>query len=127
MAKKPMPTDSELAILNVLWTRGPSTVREVHEELQDAQGTGYTSTLKLMQLMAQKGLVDRDESRRSHVYSARPGEEATKKSLVRQLADKAFDGSAAQLAMRALSAKKASPEELAEIRRLLDEMEKRNR
>ena len=120
--KLPRPTDSELAILRVLWHRGPSTVREVHEVLQD--GSGYTTILKLMQIMTEKGLVVRDESQRAHVYSSRLPQEKTQRQLVTDLVDRAFGGSPAQLAMQALSTKKTSAEELAELRRLLDSLEK---
>jgi predicted transcriptional regulator len=121
-SKLPRPTDSELGILRVLWDRGPSTVREVHEALQD--GSGYTTVLKLMQIMTEKGLVVRDESQRAHVYSARATQEKTQRQLVTDLVDRAFGGSPAQLAMQALSTKKTSPEELAELRRLLDSLDK---
>jgi len=121
-SKLPRPTDSELAILRVLWERGPSTVREVHEGLQD--GGGYTTVLKLMQIMTEKGLVVRDESQRAHVYSARATQERTQRQLVTDLVERAFGGSPAQLAMQALSTKKTSPEELAELRRLLDSLDK---
>ncbi|ADO69009.1 BlaI/MecI/CopY family transcriptional regulator [Stigmatella aurantiaca] len=120
--KLPRPTDAELAILRVLWKRGPSTVREVHEAFQD--GTGYTTLLKLMQIMTEKGLVVRDESQRAHVYSARVPQQKTQRQLVADLMDRAFGGSPAQLALQALSSKKTSPEELAELRRLLDSLEK---
>ena len=123
--KLPRPTDAELAILRVLWERGPSTVREVHEVLnKDEQGSGYTTVLKLMQLMAQKGLLLRDESQRSHVYRAASAETQTQGRLVGDLMERAFAGSAAQLVQRALSVKRSSPEELAEIRALLDELSK---
>ncbi|KFE68376.1 Transcriptional repressor, BlaI/MecI family protein [Hyalangium minutum] len=121
-ANLPRPTDSELAILRVLWSRGASTVREVHEALQD--GSGYTTILKLMQIMTEKGLVVRDESQRAHVYTTRLPQEKTQRQLVTDLVDRAFGGSPAQLAMQALSTKKTSPEELAELRRLLDSLEK---
>lgn len=121
-ANLPRPTDAELAILRVLWSRGASTVREVHEALQD--GSGYTTILKLMQIMTEKGLVLRDESQRAHVYTARLPQEKTQQQLVTDLVDRAFGGSTAQLAMQALSTKKTSPEELAELRRLLDSLEK---
>ncbi len=121
-SKLPRPTDSELGILRVLWARGPSTVREVHEVLQD--GSGYTTVLKLMQIMTEKGLVVRDESQRAHVYSARVTQEKTQRQLVTDLVDRAFGGSPAQLAMQALSTKKTSPEELAELRKLLDSLDK---
>src|SRR5919202_1899583 len=112
----PRPTDAELAILRVLWQRGPSTVREVHEELSRERGTGYTTVLKLLQIMFEKGLVARDESERAHVYRPRQSEEQAQRRLVTDLLDRAFGGSAQQLVLRALTAKPASPEELAEIR-----------
>ena len=120
MTKRQLPTDAELSILTVLWRRGPSTVREVHEELSPSQGTGYTTVLKLMQIMAQKGLVARDEAQRSHVYRPLVTEEETQRSFLGDLVDKAFGGSPAQLVMRALSAERTSPQEIAEIRALLD-------
>jgi BlaI family penicillinase repressor len=121
--KPPRPTDGELAILRVLWQRGPSTVREVHEVLCRARPTAYTTTLKLLQIMSEKNLVRRDESQRSHVYQARLPEEQTQRQLVRDLLERAFGGSAQKLVMQALAAKKASPDELARIRQLLDELE----
>ena len=117
------PTDAELAILRVLWSRGPSTVRQVHEAISRDRETGYTTVLKLMQIMTEKGLVERDESERTHVYQARFTQEATQQRLVSDLLDKAFGGSASQLVMQALAAKPASADELAQIRRLLDELE----
>jgi len=117
------PTDAELAILRVLWSRGPSTVRQVHEALSRDRETGYTTVLKLMQIMTEKGLVERDESERTHVYQARFTQEQTQERLVSDLLEKAFGGSASQLVMRALAAKPASADELAQIRRLLDELE----
>jgi predicted transcriptional regulator len=119
----PKPTDSELAILSVLWRLGPSTVRAVYEELNRVQATGYTTVLKMLQIMTEKGLVKRDESERSHVYKPACSEQQVQRRLVGHLLDRAFGGSAQQLVLQALAAKKASPEELAEIRRLLDEME----
>jgi BlaI family penicillinase repressor len=127
MAKQPLPTDAELAILSVLWRLGPSTVRAVHEQLSPSQGTGYTTVLKLMQLMAQKGLVVRDESQRSHVYRAASAEAHTQKRLLGDLMERAFEGSASQLVLRALSVKRSSPEELEQIRSLLDELAKEAR
>ena len=119
----PRPTDAELAILRVLWDRGPSTVRQVYEQMtRSGRDVGYTTALKLLQIMADKGLVVRDESQRTHVYAARQKQEQTQRQLVRDLLDRAFDGSAAQLVMQALSAKRAKPEELEQIRKLLDEM-----
>jgi BlaI family transcriptional regulator, penicillinase repressor len=112
------PTDAELAILRVLWSRGPSTVREVAGAM-DREGA-YTTVLKLMQIMTDKGLVKRDDSARTHIYRATSSEGQTQRQLVTELVDKVFAGSAAKLVLQALSAGKASPEELAEIRTLLD-------
>lgn len=117
---QPRPTDAELAILRVLWERGASTVRQVHEALATRE-TGYTTTLKLMQIMADKGLVKRNETARTHVYSAIAGQEQTQRQLVQDLVDRAFGGSAAQLVLRALSADAASDDELKEIRKLIDD------
>jgi BlaI family transcriptional regulator, penicillinase repressor len=119
----PRPTDAELAILRVLWRRGASTVRQVHDELARREPAAYTTTLKQLQIMAEKGLVTRDESQRAHLYAARLPEEATRARLVDDLLDRAFEGSAGRLALHALSSRPASPEELAEIRRLLDHLE----
>ena len=119
----PKPTEAELAILRVLWQRGSRTVREVWEELNPTQRTGYTSVLKLMQIMFEKGLVARDEAERSHVYRAARSQEHTQRQVVGHLLERVFGGSAHKLVMQALAAKKASPAELAEIRKLLDEME----
>ncbi|HUT31336.1 MAG TPA: BlaI/MecI/CopY family transcriptional regulator [Sedimentisphaerales bacterium] len=118
--KTPGPTDRELAILRVLWERGPSTVRQVNEAISTDRSTGYTTTLKLMQIMTEKGLVVRDESDRTHVYKANAAEEQTQRQLVGDLMDRAFGGSARKLVMQALAAKKVSAEELAKIRQLLD-------
>ena len=118
---QPKPTDAELAILRVIWERGPSTVRQVHEALADTRETGYTTTLKLMQIMADKGLVKRNETARTHVYSASAGEEQTQRQLVKDLVDRAFGGSAATLVLRALSAEGTSESELREIRKLIDD------
>lgn len=120
----PRPTDAELSILRVLWQRGASTVREVQGVLNRGRPTGYTTVLKLLQIMTQKGLVRRDESQRSHVYEPRLAEEQTQRQLVSDLLDRAFDGSARKLVMQALSVKRASPEELEQIRQLLDELER---
>jgi predicted transcriptional regulator len=121
------PTDAELAILRVLWELGPSTVRQVHEALADTRETGYTTTLKLMQIMAEKGLVTRDESSRTHVYAASVGEEQTQKQLVKDLVDRAFGGSAEALVMRALNADATSPDDLREIRKLIDDYREKRR
>jgi predicted transcriptional regulator len=119
----PRPTDAELAILRVLWARGPSTVRQVLDTLAEERGTGYTTVLKLLQIMTEKGLVARDESDRTHVYEARYGEADTQRQLVDDLLDRAFGGSAMQLVMSALSSRRTSRKELAEIRRLIEERE----
>ena len=119
----PRPTDAELLILRVLWERGPSTVREVHDILSSTQATGYTTVLKLLQIMTEKGLVVRDESERAHVYEARHSQQRTQRQIVSDLVDRAFGGSPAQLVMQALSGQKASAQELNEIRELLDQME----
>lgn len=124
-SSSPRPTDGELAILHVLWTHGPSAVRDVHEQL-GRRSAGYTTVLKLLQIMLKKGLVKRDDSQRRHVYAAAAPREQTQRSLLRDLLDRAFDGSAARLMMGALSAKPASTEELAAIRRLLDEHERKS-
>jgi predicted transcriptional regulator len=121
------PTDAELAILRVLWELGPSTVRQVHEALADTRETGYTTTLKLMQIMAEKGLVTRDESSRTHVYAAGVGEEQTQKQLVKDLVDRAFGGSAEALVLRALNADATSPDDLREIRKLIDDYREKRR
>ena len=112
------PTDAELAILRVLWTRGPSTVREVAEAM--GREGAYTTVLKLLQIMTDKRLVRRDESSRTHVYEAASTEDQTQRQLVTDLLDRVFDGSAAKLVLQALAAGKATPAELAEIRKLLD-------
>lgn len=117
----PRPTDAELAILRVLWTRGPSTVRQVLDALNEERPTGYTTALKLLQIMTEKRLVARDESDRTHVYEARLTEAQTQRQLVDDLLDRAFGGSAMQLVMRALDGRQTSSADLAEIRRLLDE------
>lgn len=119
----PRPTDAELAILRVLWRRGPSTVREVQDDLQRQSPTGYTTVLKLLQIMTEKGLVVRDESSRAHVYKSRFPEEQMQQRLVGDLLDRAFAGSTSRLVMQALSTRRASREELAEIRQILDDLD----
>ena len=119
----PRPTDAELAILRVLWARGPSTVRDVHEELNQRAPTGYTTVLKLLQIMTEKGLVVRDEAQRAHIYESRYGEQKTQRQLLSDLADRAFGGSAAKLVVQALAGRKATAEELSAIRELLDRLE----
>lgn len=118
------PTDAELAILHVLWDRGPSTVRQVFESLADRE-TGYTTTLKLMQIMSEKGLVRRDESARTHVYTATVSRDKTQQHLVRDLLDRAFGGSAASLVMQALSSHPTSADERREIEQLIAEYKRR--
>jgi len=127
MAKKknPQPTERELAILGILWNNGPSTVRAVNEQMNKDRTTGYTTTLKLMQIMTEKGLLIRDETRFQHIYKPAVSEEKTQKQLVGDLLERAFSGSAEKLVMRALSAKKVSAEELSKIRKILDKMKGR--
>jgi BlaI family penicillinase repressor len=119
----PRPTDGELAILKVLWEHGPCTVRQVQEALGRLKPTGYTTALKLLQVMAEKGLVLRDESQRTHVYRAHSSEEQTQSQLVGDLIHRAFGGSARKLVMQALASEPATADELAEIRRLLDRLQ----
>lgn len=119
----PRPTDAELEILNVLWQRGPATVREVHDELGAHKPTGYTTVLKTLQIMTEKGLVERDESQRAHLYRARLAQDVTQRQLLNDLLARAFDGSATKLVMQALSGREASAEELTEIRAMLDRFE----
>ena len=126
MSSPAKPTRAELAILRVLWTHGACTVREVHDRLAPAQPTGYTTTLKQIQIMLEKGLVTRSERGRFHVYRARGSEETVQKRLVRDLVDRAFGGSSGRLVLQALSAHPASPDELREIRRLLDQQEQQD-
>jgi predicted transcriptional regulator len=120
MARIPRPTEAELAILGVLWDQGPSTVRQVNARLSaGARDIGYTTTLKLMQIMAEKGLVIRDETDRTHIYAARATQDQTQRQLVSDLVDRAFGGSAAALVLQALSAHRATPAELDEIQKLI--------
>lgn len=121
----PKPTDAELEILCVLWSRGPSTVRDVHAVIAERKPAQYTTVLKQLQVMWEKGLVRRDESQRSHVYEASRPRDWTQRQLAGDLLRRAFEGSARELVMGALSAQRASKEELAELRRMLDEYEKR--
>ena len=125
--KLPRPTDGELSILRVLWERGPSTVRDVHSILNTRGETGYTTTLKLMQIMTEKGLVRRNESARTHVYEASLPESEAQRQFVGDLVDRVFRGSAAKLVLQALSGKKASADELNQIRNLLDDIERRTK
>jgi BlaI family transcriptional regulator, penicillinase repressor len=120
------PTDAELEILRVLWDHGPSTVREIHGILNQTKPTGYTTVLKLTQIMAEKALVLRNEVefQRAHVYEASVPKEETQLQLVGDLVGRAFAGSASELVMRALSNKRTTPRELEDIRKLLDEYER---
>ena len=121
----PRPTDGELAILRVLWDRGPSTVREIHRVVSRGRASGYTTTLKILQIMNEKGLTTREDWGRMHRYSAAAPEAETQSQLVEDLAERAFGGSAAKLMLQALATQRASPEELAEIQRLLEARRKR--
>lgn len=123
MTPSPRPTDAELAILRVLWERGPSTVRQVFEVLSAERELGYTTVLKMLQIMHEKGLVQRDVTDRTHVFSARESQVQTQRHLLDDLLDKAFGGSSLSLVMQALATRRASREELAEIRKLLDQAE----
>lgn len=121
------PTEAELEILRVLWAHGPSTVRQVHDELSTNREFAYTTTLKLLQVMTEKGVAIREERGRAHYYRAAVAQEETQKHLIRDLVERAFGGSAAQLVVQALAAKPASADEIREIRRLLTEYEEKNR
>lgn len=121
--KKQYPTEKELAILKVLWNKGPSTVRQVNEQINKIEKTGYTTTLKLMQIMTDKGLLARDDSAFKHIYKPAISAADTETQLVGDMLDKVFAGSAERLVMRALSAKEVTAEEIERIRKILDEME----
>ena len=125
MAKRDQrrPTDAEIEILRVLWERGPSTVREVHRTLEERRGTGYTTVLKLMQIMTEKGLVERDASVRPQVYRTTKSARQMQQRLVGDLLDRIFDGSPGEMVLRALSSRKTTPDEREKIRRMLDELE----
>jgi BlaI family penicillinase repressor len=123
----PRPTDAELEILTILWSRGPSTVRDVHEAIAARKPAQYTTVLKTLQIMTEKGLVLRDEEQRAHVYKAARPSEWTRKQLAGDLLHRGFEGSAARLMQGALSARKASKADLAELRKILDEFERKAR
>lgn len=123
MTRPKQPTPAELSILHVLWAHGPSTVREVQERLDQQRPTGYTTALKLLQIMTDKGLVRRDETARAHVYAAQAPQQQTQRRLVRDLLDRAFGGSATKLVLQALSSRKTSRADLARIREMLDRLE----
>jgi BlaI family transcriptional regulator, penicillinase repressor len=118
------PTAAELQILQVLWERGPSTVREVHDALQEEKALGYTTVLKLMQIMTAKGLVRRNEDQRAHVYEAQQPAEKTKRQFAADMLERVFDGSARELMLHALAAQRSSRQEIEELRNLLDEHER---
>lgn len=126
MSEAIKPTDSELEILNILWERGPSTVRDVHEVLEKNKDAGYTTTLKLMQIMHDKTLLKRDASSKSHIYTANVSQEKTQGQILKRMIDNVFNGSASQLVMQALGHHKTNPKELEEIKKYLEEMEKKN-
>jgi predicted transcriptional regulator len=121
------PTESELEILRVLWEKGPSTVREVHEILGQSKDAGYTTTLKLMQIMHEKGLLERDTSSKTHIYSSAVSQENTQRQLLDKMIDTVFNGSASQLVLQALGNHKSSKEELEKIKQYLDEIEKQQK
>ena len=125
MSQKPIkPTESELEILQVLWQKGKATVREVHEELSRTKDSGYTTTLKLMQIMFEKGIVIRDDSNKTHIYQPNVTREKTQRHMVGMMIDTLFSGSSAQLVMQALGNSKASKQELDDIQRMLDDLKK---
>jgi BlaI family transcriptional regulator, penicillinase repressor len=125
--ESPKPTEAELAILGVLWDRGSGTVREVHEMLYLHDGGGYTTALKLLQVMHVKGLVERDDSQRAHVYRAAVSKERTQKRFLSDIVNRVFDGSASQLVLHALGSQNATREELKEIRALLNRLDRDNK
>jgi len=125
-SKQPRPTEAELSILRVLWENGPLSVRAVQQVLDAAKPTGYTTALKMMQIMTDKGLLERDEAVRPQVYRARYSQQHTQQQLLRNLLDRAFGGSVKSLVMQALASKKSTPQELEELEQLLDRVEGRS-
>jgi len=123
----PRPTDAELEILTVLWRNGESTVREIHEVINQRKPTVYTTVLKLLQIMTEKGLVERNEQNRAHIYRARLSQDETQQQIVNDLLLRAFNGSAAQLVMQVLATQRASADEMAQIRRMLRDAEAENK
>jgi len=121
--KLPRPTEAELEILQVLWTTGSTSVRQVNEALHSARGVGYTTTLKLMQIMLEKGLLLRDSSKRTHIYRAAVAQQDTRQNLLENFVDQAFGGSAMDLVLQALGSHRATPEELEEIKALIEKLE----
>jgi len=124
--KQPNPTPAELEILQVLWSRGPHSVREIQRVLNEIKPTGYTTVLKTIQIMTGKGLVNRDEKQRPQIYSARYPREHTQRQLLHDLAVRAFGGSVKALVLQALAGRKSSPQELEEMERLLERVERGN-
>ena len=124
-ANQPKPTESELEILQILWEKGTCTVRDVHEILEKSKDAGYTTTLKLMQIMHEKGLVSRDTSAKTHIYKAIINQEKTQQHLVNRMIDNVFNGSAARLVMQALGNQSASKEEIDSIKEYLDQLSKK--
>ena len=127
ISKQPRPTAAELEILGVLWEHGPRSVREILHILNETKTTGYTTVLKLLQIMTEKGLVNRDETQRPQIYRARYAREHTQRQLLHDLVQRAFGGSVKVLVLQALASRKSSPEELEEIEKLLDRMEGRTK
>jgi len=127
MNNKQNPTDAELELLKVLWDHGPCTVGQVHEHLNDNPKRGYTTILKLLQIMADKGLVKRDEKKRAHIYRAAASDTEINRNLVKRILNRVFDNSTSKLVAQALQARPVSPEELEEIRQLLDKIEERSK
>jgi BlaI family penicillinase repressor len=127
MSDPQKPTTSELEILHVLWERGPSTVRDVHDAISEKKLLGYTTVLKLLQIMTTKGLVRRDEQQRAHVYEACQPAEKTKRQIAADMLQRVFDGSASELMLHALAERRGSKQEIEELRRLLDEYERKLR
>lgn len=123
LKKKIKPTESELEILQVLWTHGPSSVRQVNEILNENRDVGYTTTLKIMQIMTEKGLVTRNTESRTHIYHSAVKENDTQRSLLDNFIEKTYRGSAMRLVMQALGNQKASPEELAKLKAIINELE----
>lgn len=124
---QPKPTESELEILNILWEKGPCTVREIHEVLEKTKEAGYTTTLKLMQIMNEKNLVNRDASSKTHIYQANVSQEDTQGQMVKKMIDTVFNGSAMDLVMQALGNHKASKDELELIKQYLEQAEKKKK
>ena len=122
--KSTKPTDAELSILKVLWREGPSTVRDVRDALNVERKTGYTTALKLLQIMTEKGLVNRDESNRAHVYQPSASEEETQKQIVGDLLDRVFGGSAMKLVLHSLTSQQATPQDIQQIREMLSKLER---